>query len=665
MINLESLITMAGRAGFSTQVSSQLFNVTFATQPPLPFDGEVSESYSVCVASLPAGAGERFQPFNARRADRRAQERVTARLRDAAFRLDENGLIFVYGLPRDLARVAAGLADALTFRYWIAVRTMTAAPEHGLRPEHTGLLVMSKPGAAINPLRVSHARCRHCDRPLKDWGGKSHLMHPQGVRLSDVWMDVVVDPRERMPAELFERILDLAAGPRRASLLLLFPETFQAMPDVTAYPIRSFNPLTRKLHDRPAGKPQAIPEALLNRLHRAPCLDVLRRIPSASVDLAFADPPFNLTKSYEGYKDDLDERDYLGWCKRWLVEYERVLKPGGALFVLNLPKWAAGLADFLSRSGSLYMQNWVVWNALPEPKGVLMPAHYALLYFTKGERAARFNYCSMEQGWQPFDEAVFPPDRPDVCKRRACVRRRRASTQVWRGELTDIWHDIHRERRPIHKAAGEKAHPCATPERLLDRIIRLATNPGDVVLDAFAGTGTSALVAGRLNRRFIAIEQADEYLHLADRRIREKRSSWQRATRPRRVGAASKRALQLELKRLTLLLGRLPSMADVERLSKYAPAVFEQAFDSWSVALKAARTALAASPESDTNSMNAEQLEMFAPVARQPRALETLEEQGPRLDSIHASDAGEATGGDVFNVTFITEDQDPLAYLTN
>ncbi|MEN3335603.1 MAG: hypothetical protein V7641_4968 [Blastocatellia bacterium] len=613
MMNLESLIAMAERAGFSAQLSSHFSNVTFTTQMSLPFDGPMQPSYSVCIASLPASANDRFQPFNAKQADRRAIERLTAQLCDAVARLDGTGLLFVYGVPRDLARVATALAEALTFRYWIAVRTLTATKENGLRPEHTGLLVMSKPGAAINPLRIPHPRCRHCNQTLKDWGGKSHLMHPEGVRLSDVWMDLVVDSRERMPAEIFERILDLAASPERASLLLLFPEAIQSITPATNPPerIRSFNPLAHKLRGRPAFKSQAIPDALLNRLHRAPCLDVLRRIPSASIDLAFADPPFNLTKSYEGYKDDLAERDYLGWCKRWLVEYERVLKPGGALFLLNLPKWAAGLADFLLRSGSLYLQNWIVWNALPEPKGVLMPAHYALLYFTKGKRPARFNYCSMEKGWQPFDEAVFPPDRPDVCERRVCMRRRRTSTQTWRGELTDIWYDIHRERRPIKKSAEEKAHPCATPERLLDRIIRLATNPGDIVLDAFAGTGTSALVAERLNRRFIAIEQAVEYHHVADRRLREKCSSWQRATRPSERGAASKRALQLELKRLTLMLGRLPNLADVERLSKYTPAIFEQAFDSWSMALKAARNVLAALPEFAEVLSSTEQLEMF------------------------------------------------------
>ncbi|MFL6215344.1 MAG: DNA-methyltransferase [Blastocatellia bacterium] len=607
MMNLESLIAMAGRAGLSARVSSSYQDVRFTTQLRLPFDGKERPFYSLCVAALAASPADRYQPFNARRADRHRMERLCAQLQSAATRLDENGVMFVYGLPRDLARVATALGDQLSFRYWIAIRTMTDLKAAGLRPEHTGLLVLSKPGAAINPLRIPHPRCRHCDRTLKDWGGKSHLMHPQGVRLSDVWMDMVVDPDEQLPAIIFERILDLAAGHNRDSLLLVIPDAANpfARPIETAERLCSFDPLAHKQRGKAAAKTRAVPETLLNRLHRAPCLDVLRRIPSASVDLAFADPPFNLTKSYQGYTDDLAERDYLGWCKRWLVEYERVLKPGGALVILNLPKWAVGLADFLLRSHSLYLQNWIVWNALPEPKGVLMPAHYALLYFTKGERPARFNYCSMEQGWQPFDEAVFPPDRADVCQRRACVRQRRSSSQTWRGELTDIWHDIHRERRPIKMTEAVKAHPCATPERLLDRIIRLTTNAGDVVLDAFAGTGTSALVAARLNRHFIAVEQADEYLNVADRRLQEKRSSWQRTTRPTRRGGASKRALQLELKRLTLLLGRLPDLVDVEQFSPFAPAVFEQAFESWSVALKAARNILPASPEIPDEGVNA------------------------------------------------------------
>ena len=100
MMNLESLIAMTERAGFSAQVSSNFSNVTFATQMRLPFDDAIRESYSVCVASLPASANDRFQPFNAKQADRRAQERLTAQLRDAATRLDDDGLLELRGGKR-------------------------------------------------------------------------------------------------------------------------------------------------------------------------------------------------------------------------------------------------------------------------------------------------------------------------------------------------------------------------------------------------------------------------------------------------------------------------------------------------------------------------------------------------------------------------------------
>jgi site-specific DNA-methyltransferase (adenine-specific) len=350
---------------------------------------------------------------------------------------------------------------------------------------------------------------------------------------------------------------------------------------------------------------------LIDTLHKAPALDVLKMIPSETVDLAFADPPFNLTKNYNGYSDDRNERDYLGWCKRWVIEYERVLKPGGAMFILNLPKWSALLADFLGRAGKLYLQNWIVWNSLPEPKGVLMPAHYALLYFTKGEEGSRFNYCSMENGWEPFDEAVFPPDRADVCQRRGCVRKRRASGRTWRGELTDIWHDIHRDRRPKKGAIDSKAHPCVTPERLIDRIIRLTTEPGDVVLDAFAGTGTTAMVARRLDRRFIAIEQDDDYLCVANRRVTEYRTR-ERVARPRvSRRQVSKRSLQIELQRLALSLGRLPTKTDVAILSRYKLGAFEEAFDSWGEALKAAKTIAVELPGHPYTCHKDEQLEIF------------------------------------------------------
>jgi site-specific DNA-methyltransferase (adenine-specific) len=584
MNEIERLKTAADLYGFDLTLITSHDQIT-ARDDPRP-------DYSIAVAAFAYDEQERFVPFNAAASGTaRRFEREIATLKAAARRLARGGLLFVYGLPRHLMRYATSLSDDLEFRYWVAVRAMTDQHIESMRPEHTGLLILSRRAAVINRIRIPHARCRYCRETLKDWGGKSHLMHSQGVALSDVWMDLVVDSRERLPSEVLARILRLSPPDAGRRLLLIVPEseTLAGYIQIEPRRISVFDPLGINGRKRPYETARSVPEKLLDQLHRGPCLEVLRQIPTGSIDLAFADPPFNLTKRYNGYSDNKTEREYVGWCKRWLVEYERVLKPGGAMFIVNLPRWAVWIAEYLSRSRDLYMQRWIVWNSLPEPKGVLMPAHYSLLYFTKGGRAARFNYCSMEGGWQPFDEAVFPPDRADVCQRRSCLKRRRASGQTYRGELTDIWHDIHRVRRPHPcESASRKAHPCATPERLVDRIIRLATNPGDIVLDGFAGTGTSAVVARRLGRRYIAIEQDAEYLSLANNRLRRSPSRGEKPARRSR-SKTSKRRLQIELMDIAARLGRLPTRLDVEQLSQYSLEVFDKAFRTWSEALKAAR----------------------------------------------------------------------------
>ena len=85
-------------------------------------------------------------------------------------------------------------------------------------------------------------------------------------------------------------------------------------------------------------------------------------------DLAFADPPYNLAKNYDAYDDALADQHYLEWCNRWLDGMARTLKPGGSLFVLNLPKWAMHHATFLN--SRLDFRHWIVWDALSDPRGI-------------------------------------------------------------------------------------------------------------------------------------------------------------------------------------------------------------------------------------------------------------------------------------------------------
>ncbi len=131
---------------------------------------------------------------------------------------------------------------------------------------------------------------------------------------------------------------------------------------------------------------EAIFETQLGKLYHADCLDLLPTIPSESVDLIFADPPFNLGKEYGDKVDDnREDGEYLTWCYHWLDECIRTLIPGGSLFLYNLPKWNIPLGTYLGQS--LTFRNWIAVDikfGLPIP-GRLYPSHYSLLYYTKGK----------------------------------------------------------------------------------------------------------------------------------------------------------------------------------------------------------------------------------------------------------------------------------------
>src|SRR5215213_4027070 len=216
MHNSIELVALAERAGLGVVVSRSPLPGSIPPSFINRMTGEREEDFSVCVAALSDNHEARVRPFNFR-SDPSAPtiEGNIRLLLGAAGRLSPGGLMFIYGLPQHLPRYATALSGELAFRYWIAARAATATAPGGLRPEHSGLLLLSRPGAAINRIRIPHARCRCCGETLKDWGGKSHLMNPRGALLSDVWMDLVVSPADEMPPEIFERILELASDGRR------------------------------------------------------------------------------------------------------------------------------------------------------------------------------------------------------------------------------------------------------------------------------------------------------------------------------------------------------------------------------------------------------------------------------------------------------------------
>jgi len=491
--------------------------------------------------------------------------------------LRPNGHFYVYGLPAWLPHFLEPLQNELEFKYWIAVQTTGRSRKRKLKAEHMALAFFAAPGKKFrcNKVRYPHPICAACGRTQKDYGGRSHLLNPEGCSISDVWKDLEVDPAEAPPDPVLERVLAISNTRDKGQALVLKP-TCKKPPRIP-YPFQLQLPFEQT---------RAVDVTLLDQVYEADIVKFLQRLPSNSIDLAFADPPYNLQKEYADYSDDQAEEAYLRWCQDWLQEYARVLKPGGALMALNLPKWSITAARDLSQR--LHLRNWIVWDSLSEPKGKLMPAHYALLYFTKGPTPRVFNY---DEG-RPSPDDVEPPDAPVYCLRQSCRRRRKAAGEDPKVALSDIWSDLHRVR---HRRDRDH-HPCQLPDAFMDRIIELTTRPGDVVLDALCGAGTTAIEARRLGRHYIAADLDPKYVEISAKKLVEVNlfGAVQRvSTRKGPKRDVTKRELQLELVRVAEKLGRAPTRKDAETHSQYSLELYDQAFPTWSKALGAVRASLA------------------------------------------------------------------------
>ncbi|MFH0803622.1 MAG: transcriptional repressor LexA [Candidatus Tagabacteria bacterium] len=243
----------------------------------------------------------------------------------------------------------------------------------------------------------------------------------------------------------------------------------------------------------------------LNKIICGDAIEEMRKIPDNTIDMTFADPPFNLNKKYGNYKDRKKADDYIKWCEQWLTEMVRITKPTGSIFVHNIPKWLTYCANHLNKIA--VFKHWIAWDSMSTPLGkTLLPAHYGILFYTKIPKGFKFH------------ELRSPHKKCRICGEMIKdYGGKKRQINPFGTLLSDVWMDIHRIRHNTRR----DAHPCQLPEPLLERLILMTTDEKDVVLDPFIGAGTTALTAKRLGRNYIGIDIDLKYKKIVADKIKK------------------------------------------------------------------------------------------------------------------------------------------------
>lgn len=234
-------------------------------------------------------------------------------------------------------------------------------------------------------------------------------------------------------------------------------------------------------------------------------LESLATVDTDSVDLIFADPPYNIGKDFNGLRDLRDEGEYLDWCRAWIDECLRVLSPTGSFYLMSSTQMMAHL-DLYCRE-RLEVLSRIVWT-----------------YDSSGVQARKY-FGSM---WEPILHMVADPRdyifNADDIKveaktgaKRNLIDYRKDPPQPYSNEKVpgNVW-DFARVRWRMDEYED---HPSQKPEALMERVVRASSNPGDLVMDPFAGTFTTCAVAARLGRRSLGVEINESYVKVGLRRV--------------------------------------------------------------------------------------------------------------------------------------------------
>jgi len=235
------------------------------------------------------------------------------------------------------------------------------------------------------------------------------------------------------------------------------------------------------------------------------CIELLGGVGEPFVDLVFADPPFNIGYSYDKYKDKVKSEKYLAWTRDWMGACVNALKSDGSFYIAIGDDYAAQIR-LIGQELGLTLRNWIIWHYTfgQQTKAKFARAHTHIFYFVKDKK----NYCFN-------DHTVRVPS-----DRQLTYNDKRANPA---GKMPDdVWNEYSRVCGTFLER--QQWHPCQMPESLLTRIISVSSNEGDLVLDPFIGSGTTAASAVQLGRSYCGIDISENYVENTRKRLSKLKS---------------------------------------------------------------------------------------------------------------------------------------------
>ncbi len=273
----------------------------------------------------------------------------------------------------------------------------------------------------------------------------------------------------------------------------------------------------------------------------------LNSLPEGWADLAFADPPFNIGYLYHNYEDRKSVEEYVDWSVNWMQAVYRALKPGGSFYLAIGDEFAADLCVAARRKIGFHLRNWIIWHYTfgQQTKKMFAKSHTHILYFSKekpepGMTNITFNADAVRvasarqttygdgranpKGKLPDDTWFLRPQETNFAESGYAkfveynkhIPQEQFLPVDFFDPASDTWY--------VSRLCGtfkerEGWHGCQMPIAVLDRIIKASSNPGDVVLDPFNGSGTTAVSAALLGRKYVGIDQSPEYVKFAQARL--------------------------------------------------------------------------------------------------------------------------------------------------